>query len=100
VRRGQGVTFNGSGGTQLSADPAHIATVAGSRAGRKSPNAPIPGVLAGALIGRVGGGQPLATGDQKTTLTMPAMAHLDVGINGDHCDDIRGQFRVQSAVSR
>jgi hypothetical protein len=57
-----------------------------------SPGAPIPGALAGALIGRVGNGQPFAIGDQTIALPMPAAGQLFLGINDDHCADNRGQF--------
>ena len=100
VRQGQRVTFNGSGEIQLSADRNDLAGVAGSRTGRTSPNAPIPGALAGALIGRVGNGQPFAIGDQKTAMAMPASGQLWLGINDDHCGDNRGQFKVQIDILR
>jgi hypothetical protein len=100
VRRGQRVTFDGSGEIQLSADRNDIAGVAGSRTGRTSPNAPIPGALAGALIGRVGDSQPFGIGDQKGPLSMPAAGQLFLGINDDHCGDNRGQFKVQINILR
>ena len=100
VRQGQRVTFNGTGEIQLSADGSDLAGVAGSRAGRTSPNAPIPGALAGALIGRVGNGRPFGIGDQKTALPMPASGQLWLGINDDHCGDNRGQFKVQINIMR
>ena len=100
VRQGQRVTFNGTGEIQLSADGSDLAGVAGSRAGRTSPNAPIPGALAGALIGRVGNGRPFGIGDQKTALPMPASGQLWLGINDDHCGDNRGQFKVQMSFAR
>ena len=100
VRRGQRVTFNGSGEIQLSADGNDVAGVAGSRAGRTSPNAPLPGALAGALIGRVGNSQPFGIGDQKVALGMPAAGQLFLGINDDHCGDNRGQFKVEINILR
>jgi hypothetical protein len=100
VRRGQRVTFNGSGEIQLSADQGDIAGVAGSRTGRTSPNAPIPGTLTGALIGRVGNGQPFGIGDQRIALGMPATGQLFLGINDDHCGDNRGQFKVQINIQK
>jgi hypothetical protein len=100
VRQGQRVTFTGTGEIQLSADAKDIAGVAGSRTGRTSPNAPIPGVLAGALIGRVGAGQPFGIGDQKIAIPMPATGQLWLGINDDHCGDNRGQFKVQMSFQR
>ena len=100
VRRGQRVTFNGSGEIQLSADQNDIAGVAGSRTGRTSPNAPIPGALVGALIGRVGNSQPFGIGDQTIALGMPAAGQLFLGINDDHCGDNRGQFKVEINLLR
>jgi hypothetical protein len=100
VRRGQRVTFIGTGEIQLSAGADDIAGVAGSRTGRTSPSAPIPTALAGALIGRIGTGQPFAIGDQKVPLTMPATGQLWLGINDDHCGDNRGQFKVQMSFAR
>jgi hypothetical protein len=100
VRKGQRVTFNGSGEIQLSADAQDIAGVAGSRTGRYAPNAPIRGALAGALIGRVGNGQPFGIGDQTFALPMAASGQLFLGINDDNCDDNRGQFKVQVNMQR
>ena len=100
VRQGQRVTFNGSGEIQLSADATDIAGVAGSRTGRTSPSAPIPGALAGALIGRVGNGRPFGIGDQKIAIPMPASGQLFLGVNDDHCGDNRGQFKVQINILR
>jgi len=100
VRQGQRVSFNGSGEIQLSADQNDIAGVAGSRTGRTSPSAPIPGALVGALIGRVGNSRPFGIGDQKIALGMPAAGMLFLGINDDHCGDNRGQFKVAINVMR
>lgn len=100
VRRGQRVTFNGSGEIRLSADSNDIAGVAGSRTGRTAPNAPIPGSLAGALIGRVGNSRPFGIGNQTVALGMPAAGMLFLGINDDNCGDNTGQFRVQINLLR
>ena len=100
VRQGQRVTFRGTGEIQLSADASDIAGVAGSRNGRLSANAPIPGALVGALIGRIGNGRPFGIGDQQVALAMPAAGQLWVGINDDHCGDNRGEFRVQINILR
>jgi hypothetical protein len=100
VRQGQRVSFSASGEIQLSPDSNDVAGVAGSRTGRTAPNAPIPGSLAGALIGRVGNSRPFGIGDQTAALAMPASGRLFLGINDDHCADNRGQFRVQITVQR
>jgi len=100
VRQGQRVTFNGTGEIRLSADRNDIAGVAGSRTGRTSPNAPIPGTLVGALIGRVGNSRPFGIGDQTIALGMPAAGMLFLGINDDNCGDNSGQFRVEINLQR
>ena len=100
VRQNQRVTFNGSGEIQLSADAQDVAGVAGSRRGSYAPNAPIRGALAGALIGRVGNGQPFGIGNQKAALPMPASGQLFLGINDDNCGDNRGQFKVSINMLR
>jgi hypothetical protein len=100
VRQGQRVTFLGTGEIQLSADAGDIAGVAGARNGRLSANAPIPGALVGALIGRIGNGRPFGIGDQRVALAMPAAGQLWLGINDDHCGDNRGEFRVQINILR
>jgi hypothetical protein len=95
VRRGQRLTFSVDGQIQLSDDPKDIAVSAGSPNGRKSPNAPIPGVLAGALIARVGNSEPFPIGNVTTPVTMPATGQLFLGINDDHVNDNSGEFVVQ-----
>ncbi|HVL67280.1 MAG TPA: hypothetical protein VM364_08450 [Vicinamibacterales bacterium] len=95
VRRGEVLTFNSTGQIQLSNDSNDIATVAGSKAGRyPAGNAPLPNVLAGGLIGRIGNGQPFAIGDQ-TSIPMPAAGVLFLGVNDDHLNDNVGEFRVE-----
>jgi len=93
VRRGQVLTFNTTGEVQLSAEANDIASSAGSKTGRHTPGAPIPGALAGALIGKIGTGQPFAIGNQ-TTVPMPAAGQLFLGVNDDALQDNQGEFRV------
>jgi hypothetical protein len=93
VKKDQTLSFNATGEVQLSGDANDIATPFGSKAGRKAPNAPLPNALAGALIGRIGGGQPFAIGS-GVTIKMPADGQLFLGINDDGLDDNRGEFRV------
>ena len=65
-----------------------------SKTGRKAANAPVPNVLAGALIGRIGtNGQPFAIGS-GVSVPMPAAGQLFLGINDDGLDDNQGEFRV------
>lgn len=94
VRRGEVLTFNASGEVQLSGDTNDVATAFGSKAGRKAANAPMPNVLAGALIGRIGAnGQPFAIGS-GVSVPMPAAGQLFLGVNDDGYDDNQGEFRI------
>lgn len=94
VRKGEILTFNASGEVQLSTDQNDIATPFGSKTGRKAANAPMPNVLAGALIGRIGNnGQPFAIGS-GVSVPMPAAGQLFLAINDDGLDDNQGEYRV------
>jgi hypothetical protein len=94
VRRGETVTFNTTGEIMLGPNPDDVATPAGVKAGRMAANAQLPQTLAGALIGRVGNGQPFVIGNQSS-ITMPAAGRLFLGINDDNFDDNSGEFRVE-----
>jgi hypothetical protein len=94
VVAGQQVRFNASGEVQLSSDGADVATTAGSKIGRRASGAPIPGDLAGALIGRVGNGRVFGIGNQAGPLPMPESGMLFLGVNDDNLDDNRGNFVV------
>ncbi len=94
VRRGETLSFNTSGEVQLSGDANDVSTSAGSKSGRKATGAPLPTELAGALIARIGTGQPFAIGNLPT-VTMPAAGQLFLGVNDDGFDDNQGEFRVE-----
>ena len=94
VRRGEVLSFNTTGQIQLSNDSNDIATPAGARTPRNAANSPMPRELAGALIGRIGNGQPFGVGN-LTTITMPAAGLLFLGINDDELSDNTGEFRVE-----
>jgi hypothetical protein len=93
VTKGQVVTLASSGEVQLSSDAADVAMLGGSKLGRRITNGPLPGALAGALIGRVGNGQAFGIGDQAT-LTMPDSGLLFLGVNDDNVGDNQGAFTV------
>jgi hypothetical protein len=95
VRRGESVRFNASGQVQLSSDSNDTATPAGSRSGRRPAGGPMPQVLAGALIGRIGPVQTFGIGNQTTALSMPADGRLFIGINDDNVNDNHGEFQVE-----
>jgi hypothetical protein len=94
VAQGQQVQFAASGEVQLSPDNADVATTAGSKIGRRISNGPLPGDLAGALVGRVGNGRAFGIGNQAGPLTMPNAGLLYLGVNDDNVDDNRGAFNV------
>ena len=54
----------------------------------------MPGVLAGALIGRIGNNTPFGIGTQGT-FPAPAAGQLFLGINDSNFSDNEGEFRVQ-----
>ena len=76
-----------------------VASPAGSLSRRMAPDAPISGVLAGALIAKIGGYAPVAIGDQ-TRITAPVSGQLYLGVNDDHLPDNRGEFTVTVGVQR
>ena len=98
VRRGDVVMFETTGEVQLSSNGADRARSAGS-ASRNAPNSPVPSVGAGALIGRVGNGQPFAIGDQSS-VPMPNDGLLYLGVNDDALQDNTGGFVVRVARNR
>lgn len=95
VTRGQTVRFQSTGEVRLSGDSGDTATAAGSKRGRRADGAPIPSVLAGALIGRVGTGVPFGIGDQGAALSMPAAGRLYLAVNDDEVADNGGAFAVR-----
>jgi hypothetical protein len=94
VAKGQQVRFNASGEVQLSTDANDTAVTAGSKIGRRLSAGPLPGQLAGALIGKVGNGQAFGIGNQTDPLSMPAAGVLFLGVNDDNVDDNQGAFTV------
>lgn len=93
VREGQQVSFNARGEIQLSNDSGDRANPSGSLRGRK-PSGPLPDILAGGLLGRVGPMAPFAIGGGAQTVRMPASGRLFLGINDDEVGDNKGAFRV------
>lgn len=100
VRRGDRVLFTAEGEIQLSGDADDKASAAGSLKGLTAANAPLPAVLAGALIGRIGNGAPFAIGNQSLPLPMPGEGPLWLGINDDAVGDNSGALVVRVIVTR
>ena len=99
VRQGDVIRFQTSGQVQLSDNSSDLAGVAGSVSRRMAPDAPISGVLAGALIGRIGSYSPFGIGDQGQ-ITAPVSGRLYLGVNDDHLPDNRGEFIVSLSIDR
>jgi len=91
VRKGEYVSFETSGEVQLSENSSDRAQSAG--ASRTAAGSPLPGVNAGALIGRVGNGQPFGIGNQAS-VPMPADGILYLAVNDDERTDNAGEFIV------
>ena len=91
------ITFSASGQIQMSDNAQDLAVSAGALSHRMAPDAPISGVLAGALIGQIGGYGVFAIGDQKS-ITAPISGRLYLGVNDDHLPDNRGEFTVTVGV--
>lgn len=93
VTQGEVVTIASNGQVRLSRDANDLASPAGSLSGRRAPGAPMPAVLAGALIGRIGTGQPFGIGNQST-FAAPGTGMLFLAVNDDDRNDNSGAFGV------
>ena len=91
VRKGEWISFSTSGEVQLSDNRGDRAGAAGTA--RMAPGAPLPTVNAGALIGRIGNGQPFGIGDQAA-VPMPFDGVLYLAVNDDERSDNAGEFIV------
>jgi len=95
VSRGQHLRFEPSGEIRLSMNGEDIGHAAGATTGRMAPNATIPRIPVGALIGRVGNGQPFSIGDTTNAFDMPNNGRLFLGVNDDHVADNSGNYVVK-----
>ena len=100
IRRGDRVLFTPEGEIQLSGEADDKASASGSLKGRTVANSPMPAVLAGALIGRIGNGAPFPIGNQSVPLPMPGDGPLWLGINDDQVSDNAGALVVRVIVTR
>jgi len=99
VRNGDIITFSTSGQIQMSDNAADVAVPGGATSHRMAPDAPISGVYAGALIGKINNYPPMAIGDQSR-ITAPVSGRLYLSVNDDYLQDNRGEFVVQLGVQR
>jgi hypothetical protein len=93
VRQGETLVINADGEIRISPDTNDRATPNGIVSGRYDAGAPLPRTLAGALIGRIGNGQPFGIG-MNATFQAPGSGPLYLGINDSNVSDNDGSFRV------
>jgi hypothetical protein len=94
VPKGQRLHFQPSGEVRLSFNGDDVATAAGAKSYRFADKAPIRTIPIGALIGRIGNGQPFSIGNPEGPYPMPASGRLYLGINDDHLADNSGNYVV------
>lgn len=94
VRRGEQLSFTADGEIRISGNSDDVASASGVRVQRFDPRAPMPQVLVGALIGRIGNSAPFGIGTQGT-FPAPAAGQLFLGVNDSNVSDNEGEFRVQ-----
>jgi hypothetical protein len=92
VRRGEPLTISANGEIKIGGPGNPTATPGGAGA-TDAPN-PLPAAPTGALIGRVGNGQPFLIGNQ-TRIAAPAAGQLFLGLNDSYVQDNDGQFEVE-----
>jgi len=97
VNAGDQVTFHVSG--QVATMQGQPAVGPEGRTGETSDKYPMPSMQAGALIGRVGTGQPFAIGSQQAPIQMQSGGTLQLGINDDFFGDNTGTFSVTIQVN-
>ena len=95
VARGQILRFESNGEIRLSTNGDDIGRPAGAASGRTADKAPIPNVPVGALIARVGNGNPFPIGSNSNGIEMPENGRLFFGVNDDHVQDNSGNYVVR-----
>jgi hypothetical protein len=93
VRRGETLTITAEGEIRISPDANDRATPDGIVNQRFDRSAPLPRTLAGALIGRIGNGQPFGIG-KNMQVPAPGAGALFLGINEANVADNDGSFQV------
>ncbi len=92
VRKGDVVRFSSSGEIRVGPNASDTSNVNG-KPGAYAVRATAPRVLLGALIGRVGNGNPFGIGGQES-VPMPDSGELFLGVNDANFSDNSGEFRV------
>lgn len=97
VRVGDAVRLQATGSIRLSENRSDVANPNGSR-NRAAANAPFPQRSAGALIARIGDGEPMYIGARQQVIRVQEDGTLWLGVNDDHFADNSGEFRVRISV--
>jgi hypothetical protein len=92
VRRGEPLSISASGEVKIGGAGNPGASPAG--AGETNAANPLQSAPTGALIGRIGTGQPFLIGNQ-TRVQAPAAGQLFLGVNDSHLADNQGNFQVE-----
>ncbi len=93
VRRGEQIGISASGKITLRGGDVE-AGPAGAFDGSRDGGAPLPGLPAGALIGRIDSGPPFGIGDQPS-IVAPTAGRLMIGVNDGNTADNRGEYKVR-----
>jgi len=93
VNRGEQLRFSATGEVELA--PGTTANPAGKAGAFPKEVYPVTGAAPGALIGRVGNGQPFLIGDKTDTIAMPGTGTLLLGVNDNIVTDNNGGFDVR-----
>jgi hypothetical protein len=91
-RRGEPISVTATGQIKIGGAGNPTASPAGT--GETHQANPVPAVPTGALIGRIGNGQPFLIGNQDR-VQAPAAGQLFLGINDSHVQDNEGNFQVE-----
>lgn len=92
VRRGQQLSVEARGEIMLRTEGSTVGV--NGTTDMPTENFPLPSAPAGALIGRIGDGEPFAVGS-RALITMPQTGRLMLGTNDDHHADNSGFFAVR-----
>lgn len=98
LQAGDSVTMRSEGSVRLSNNMSDTSSPRG--ANRRAENAPLPNYPAGALIARVGNGNPIFIGDSTGARNVTSGGRLYLSVNDDHMADNAGQYRVTVIVRR
>lgn len=92
VRAGDTIHFDAAG--SVSWGPGRTHGPAGEVSSHYNPRRPVPNAAGGALIARVGGGEPFVVATERGGFRVNQSGRLYLGVNDDYLADNSGSFRV------